>query len=101
MYLTKYHNALAYNEEMCDEMYNVEVLINATKCCCQEREFRGEYYGIPERFIQKISNERNEYLSLLAILSDKVRHVIKLNQCVEQELTLHQYSDNCSRHITT
>ena len=79
MYPIKNNKILTYNEAMLDELYNAGVLINATKCCCQEREFRGEYYGIPDIYTDKISNERNEYLSLLSLLSDKINHINKLN----------------------
>ena len=87
MYSINKSNVLAYNEELFNEVYSANVLLNATICCCQEKEFRGEYYGIPQNFTQKISNERNEYLSLLTILSDKIKHIYKLNNLVEQELS--------------
>ena len=89
MYSSNPKSLLSYSEKLYDEMYSLDVLINATKCCCQEKEFCGEYYGIPKNFIHKISNERNEYLSLLAVISEKVKHVIKLNKIIEKELTLH------------
>lgn len=88
MYPVNKSNVLSYNEQLCNEVYNADVLLNATICCCQEKEFRGEYYGIPESYTHNISNERNEYLSLLTLLSDKIRYINKLNHRIEQELTL-------------
>ena len=89
MYSINRNNALAYTEEVLDEVYCADVLLNATMCCCQEKEFRGEYYGIPEIYTKKISNERNEYLSLMTLLSDKIRHIISLHKHIEHELLLH------------
>ena len=88
MSLINRNNALVYTEEVIDEVYSADVLLNATICCCQEKEFRGEYYGIPEVFVKKISNERNEYLSLMTLLSDKIRYIGTLHEHIERELTL-------------
>ena len=95
------NSILMYNEEIYNEIFNAGVLVNATKCCCQQKEFRGEYYGIPQKFIRKISDERNEYLSLLTLLSDKISHIHKLNNCIEDKLTLNKNTDYSSRQITT
>lgn len=89
MYTINKNNVLAYNEELLNEVYSADVLLNATICCCKEREFRGEYYGIPQNFVHNISNERNEYLSLLTMLSDKIKSINILNRRVEEELILH------------
>ena len=89
MYSINKKNVLAYNEEAVNEIYNVDVLVNAIKCCCMEKEFKGEYYGIPNVFVQQISNERNEYLSLLTILSDKIKYINSLQYKIEKELTLY------------
>ena len=94
------NSVLMYNEEIFNELYNAGVLLNATKCCCQDREFRGEYYGVPQNFIINISNERNEYLSLLTLLSDKINLINMLSNSIEKELTLHHDTDYCSRKIT-
>ena len=89
MSLYNKNSLLIYNDEIYNTIFSTNVLVNATKCCCQDKEFRGEYYGIPQKFIYKISNERNEYISLLTLISDKIRNVQKLNHCIERELTLH------------
>ena len=90
-----------YNEEIFNELYNAGVLLKATKCCCQDREFRGEYYGVPQSYIINISNERNEYLSLLTLLSDKINLIHTLSHSIEKELTLHHDTDYSGRKITT
>ena len=100
MSLCNLSSVLMYSEEICNEIYNADVLVNATKCCCMDREFRGEYYGVPQDFVCHISNERNEYLSLLTLLSDKISLINKLNYNIERELTLHHNTDNSCRKIT-
>ena len=95
------NSVLMYNEEIFNELYNAGVLLDATKCCCRDREFRGEYYGVPQNFIINISNERNEYLSLLTLLSDKINLIHTLSCSIEKELTLHHNTDYCSGKITT
>ena len=96
MVLYDLSSILMYNEEMYNEIFNADVLINATKCCCQEKEFKGEYYGIPQNFVHHISNERNEYLSLLTLISDKIRHINKLNSCIENKVTLYENTNYSS-----
>ena len=76
-----------YQSELYTELYNTKTLVNAAITCCQEREFRGEYYGIPHNFTQYISNERNEYLSLLTLAFDKIKYIDKLILYIENELT--------------
>lgn len=90
-------NILMYHEKLLNEIYDADVLLKATKCCCQEKEFRGEYYGIPQNFTQMISNERNEYLSLLTLILNKISHINTLNEHIENELTLHKNTNNSCR----
>lgn len=78
---------LSCHNELFDEFHHTNALIYATLSSCQEREFKGEYYGIPPQFISMISNERNEYISLLTIATDKLKYINKLNLNMEREIT--------------
>ena len=90
-------DALSYQDKAFDELYSATTLVNATLTCCKEREYKGQYYGIPENFIQMISNERNEYISLLTLIFDKLQYLNKINLSLEQEISfLQENSDNCS-----
>ena len=72
-----YHkrDILLCQDEVLSELYNVRALANATKTYCEVKEFNGEYYGIPKDYVPMISNERNEYISLLSTLSDKINSI--------------------------
>ena len=73
------NGSMLCSDKILDELYNVNTLLKAALVCCQEKEFRGEYYGIPSDYRPMISNERNEYLSLLKIMSEKMDCIKKLN----------------------
>jgi len=89
--------ALSFQDEVFNELYYMNTLINVTKNACQEREFKGEYYGIPKDFVKNISDERNEYISLLSLASDKLKNTLTLNLSLEKELTLNKNTNYCRR----
>jgi len=78
---------LSCQNEVLDELYHALALINAIKTSCQSKEFSGEYYGIPRDFASHLSDERNEYLSLLTLLNDKIMKIKTLNLCMENQLS--------------
>ena len=80
-------NALSYNDEVLNELYDAKTLVKATKTYCLEKEFNGQYYGIPNIYTTKISEERNEFISLLGLISEKLVKLNKLNRNLEKELT--------------
>lgn len=67
-----------FYQEAFREMYVVNTLINAVIDNCQGKEFNAQYYGIPQEFTCKISNERNDYLNILYVASDRITELIKL-----------------------
>lgn len=93
------HNSklLYFNQETFGELYVLDTLINMTKESCQDREFSGQYYGIPPEMIAKLSAERNNYINMLTLFSEKVSNIMNLNLRLEQELCLEQNTNNCSR----
>ena len=94
-------DALSYNDEAFEELYNTKTLINALLLSCQNREFKGQYYGIPNYAAIKLSNERNEYMSFLTMISDKIDNLKRINLGIEKEITnLHKDTDDSSRQIT-
>ena len=94
----KKRNAMFCHDEIMNELFTTQTLVDVAKASCMTREFKGEYYGIPQNYVPMISNERNEYISLFTIISDKLKYAHNLNLNLEQELTiLHQNSDYCGR----
>lgn len=70
---------LSYQDNVLAEIFDVNTLVNVAKTCCLAREFNANYYGIPKDFIPMISNERNEYISMFTLISDKLSNIEKLS----------------------
>lgn len=70
---------LAYKDEVLSELYCANTLVDAAKTCCLVKEFNNEYYGIPQSFRSSISNERNQYISMLTIIYDKINNICKID----------------------
>ena len=80
-------NALSYNDEALNELYVANTLIKATKTYCLEKEYNRQYYGIPNIYAIKLSEERNEFITLLNLISEKLTNLNKLYLILEKELT--------------
>ena len=57
-----------------------------TKNYCQELEFQGQYYGVDNASVKKLSNERNEYLIMLNLIRCKLDEIINYNLDIERKL---------------
>lgn len=71
-------NLINQNNKLYNDMYSINSLIKMLLETCKNTEFNGQYYGIMDtgqRF--KLSNERNNYINVLTILSDKMDELIK------------------------
>lgn len=88
-----YNNS--FYEQAFNEIYILNTLISMVKNTCERREYSGDYYGISKEASEKLSNERNEYINMLTVVSDKISHLIKLNLLLEKEMTLQKNTDNC------
>ncbi len=94
----QYRNSLySKYEQAFNELYILNSLINTTKILCEDREFKGKYYNIDLEKAKMLSEERNEYINMMSVLSDKIKHVINLYLALEKEFTLEQNANNCSR----
>ena len=91
------NDVVSFYEEAFCEIYSTNTLVNMTKSTCQEHEFRGEYYGLKNHSAEQLSAERNDYINMLTLISDKLSNIIRLNLCLEKALSLHQNSDNSGR----
>ena len=83
------HNKLLrFNQEAFEQLYLANSLIQLTKTSCEHREFCGQYYGVSEEARKSLSIERNNYINILEILSDKISNIINLSESIEGEITL-------------
>ena len=89
-------SVVAAHDKIMSELYSLYTLINMTRNYCQELEFKGEYYGGSHFCVEKFSKERNEYLTMMSLMSNKLDDVITLNLNIEREL-LQQNANYSSR----
>ena len=95
-------NFKLYNQQSFDELYMFETLISVFKKSCESREFGGQYYGISSKEGAKLlSAERNEYLNILTLLSDRVANLKKINLNLENDICLQKNANNCRRQVAT
>ena len=94
-------NLLDCYQETLDELCVANSIIKLVRSSCLEREFTGEYYGISRDKTVHISEERNNYINMLNILSEKISNVMNLCLSLENESMLQQDTYNCCRQIAT
>ncbi len=85
---TCHNELLNYNEQIFNELYKMDTLIKMTKNMCEEKEFSGQYYGVTDDNINKLSAERNDYINMLTIASDTVSFLLKLNLDLEKFMSI-------------
>ena len=86
------------HEKSFNEMYVMNTVINMVKHSCEDREFRAEYYGAKSSDIaRKISDERNDYINMLSVVSDRISAIMSLLILMEKEFSLNQNAHNCRR----
>lgn len=91
-----HNNKLLYiHQEAFEELYMIDTFVQLTRTSCQECEFKGEYYGITNEMSKKLSAERNNYINMLSIISDKISNIMDLNLTMEREIMLQQNTNNC------
>ncbi len=84
-------------QEAFEELYIIESIVNMTMSSCQEREFSGQYYGIPAENLPQLSAERNNYINMLMLLSERIANIMTLNLSMEKEITLLEQNSNNGR----
>ncbi len=83
-------------ENLYAELENINTILLMTKTFCINKEFNGIYYSLDKESTLQLSEERNNYINMLTILSEKVNTAKNLNMQLEQEIRLHNDSDNRS-----
>lgn len=91
---------VCFYQELFNELYVIETIVNMTRNSCLEQEFNGQYYGTTGENSAQLSAERNNYINMLTILSEKISNIMNLNLSAEREVLLQKYSNNSSRKVT-
>ena len=71
-------------------------MVNMLKSSCENKEYSGNYFGMDFEGIKKLSAERNDYINMLTLISDRLSVLININLSLEKELS-HQNTDYRSR----
>lgn len=87
-------------EKIFEELYVADTIVNVTKSSCLNREFSGQYYGTTGEYSEQLSSERNNYINMLTILSEKISNIKELNITLEKEILLEKNSHNRCRKVT-
>ena len=89
-------DVLLYQNEVFNQLHYANTLVKMTKTSCMDREFNKQYYGINNENSVKLSDERNEYIAMMDLISDKLSDILNINLCIEKELCLQKNSNNRS-----
>ncbi len=84
-----------YCQQAFDELYIIDSIVKMTKNSCLEYEFNGQYYGASCESSKKLSAERNNYINMLTLLSERISNIIHLNGLIENEFLLQDNSNDC------
>ncbi len=78
---------LSYNNKTFEELYIITTLIQMTKSACTEKEFKGQYYGSSTEAKNQLSAERNEYITMLTLASDRLSKLMEINLGIENKIS--------------
>lgn len=80
------------NETMINELFSVESLVQTTLESCLRKECDSQYYE-GSNISSKISAERNNYINMLEIALEKIKHIQQLNNNIEDMII--KSTNNC------
>lgn len=63
-----------------DELSYLETIITLTKEICLNKEFRSEYYELPDSCKKYLSKERNHYINMLSIALEKISKLMSIEE---------------------
>ena len=79
---------LKTHEKAFNELYFTNTLVKMIKNSCEKLEYNGEYYGLTSDNKNKLSAERNDYINMLTLISDRISKLENLNLTLEKEILL-------------
>ena len=91
---------LSFYQTVFNELYVIDTIVKMTKDSCMEREFNGQYYGTSGKSSAQLSAERNSYINMLTLLSERVSNLMDINISAENDTLLEKNSNYSSGKIT-
>lgn len=70
-----------------DELNTLKSVIELTNDYCYEMENNGNYYDLPTNHKLSLSKERNHYINMLKLASDKITSIIDISENIEEKLS--------------
>lgn len=77
---------LSFYQETFNELYKIDSLVQVTRTNCENIEFSGQYYGASREICTHLSAERNNYINVLTILSERITEIIDKSVLFENEI---------------
>ena len=74
-------------ENLFNQLYSLESILQFTKNVCQEKEFSSTYYNLQKQDKFVLSEERNHYINMLNLALDRVSNLMEINIMLENELS--------------
>lgn len=74
-------------DNLFNQLYSLESILQVTKEVCQEREFSSVYYNLPQNYKYTLSEERNHYINMLELALARVSDLKKINNGLENEIS--------------
>ena len=71
-----------------EQLYSLESLIKVIQDSCRNKEIYSIYYHLPLKDKTSLSQERNNYINLLALALDKISNLKEISLSIEKQLTL-------------
>ena len=88
---------LHFHQKAFDELYIIDTLVQMTKKTCQDYEFSGQYYDISGEMSSLLSAERNSYINMLNIISERISNLMGVNLAIEREISLQEYIEPATK----
>lgn len=82
-----YRKVLLSCDNLFNQLYSLESILQVTKEVCQEREFSATYYNLQQKEKFTLSKERNHYINMLELALARVSDLKEINYGLETEIS--------------